>query len=397
MYSLLTDSSQRRSSEAVGDSVRGIYTPADQAGTQGPVAVAAAAPAASVTRHIPSLDGLRAISFGLVFAGHAGLNHVVPTVFGVTVFFFLSGYLITTLMRAEFEKTGTVSLRNFFLRRALRILPPFYLVFGLALAGWWAGLLPRPGELASIPAVLLHYANYYIVQYDHLGFLTGTGIYWSLAVEEHFYLLFPFAYLFLTRSLASNRTRAMSLLAVCAAILVWRCVLVFIYDAPMLRTSVASDTRFDSLLFGCALALYGNPATEPSRLSERTWKFVLFPLGMLGLIIGFAVRDEGFRETLRYTIQGLSLVPIFVCAVRYPDWLPIRPLNFRPMMFVGTLSYSLYLLHLIVLGGLSENFGATLSPLMTGLLGLGITFVLAVMMYKAVEQPCARLRRRLHG
>jgi peptidoglycan/LPS O-acetylase OafA/YrhL len=352
----------------------------------------------SVTKaglHIPSLDGIRAISFGLVFAGHAGLNWIVPTTFGVTVFFFLSGYLITTLLRLEFQKTGTVSLTGFYLRRALRILPPFYLVFLFALGAWWIGLLPRPGEPQSIAAVLLHYTNYYIVKHDNQGFLTGTGIYWSLAVEEHFYLVFPCLYLLLTRLCAKASRRAITLLGLCLVLLAWRCILVFVDHASFLRTSVASDTRFDSLLFGCALALYENPAVDRSAVPERAWKYVLFPLGFAGLLVSFVIRSDAFRETIRYTLQGLSLMPIFVCAVRYPAWLPIRPLNVRPIAYVGVLSYSLYLLHLVVLGGLAENLSTRLTPMVRAALALAITLALALLMYRAVERPCARLRRHL--
>src|SRR5437016_5429614 len=78
--------------------------------------------------YIPSLDGIRAVAFLFVFVAHAGLGNVVPGGFGVTIFFFLSGYLITTLMRREAERSGTVSLRIFYARRFLRIFPPFYLV-----------------------------------------------------------------------------------------------------------------------------------------------------------------------------------------------------------------------------------------------------------------------------
>src|ERR1700733_14513831 len=91
--------------------------------------------------HLPSLDGIRAVSFLLVFAAHAGLGDVIPGGFGVTVFFFLSGYLITTLLRIEHDATGTVSLRQFYLRRALRILPPFYLVLALAALAAWLGVI----------------------------------------------------------------------------------------------------------------------------------------------------------------------------------------------------------------------------------------------------------------
>src|SRR5664279_4763278 len=83
------------------------------------------APPVRAAFHIPSLDGLRAVAFLMVFFGHVGAPGV-PGGFGVTVFFFLSGYLITTLLRIERERTGRVSLRLFYLRRALRILPPFY-------------------------------------------------------------------------------------------------------------------------------------------------------------------------------------------------------------------------------------------------------------------------------
>ena len=91
---------------------------------------------------IPSLDGIRAISFMLVFLAHAGFPYI-PGGFGVTVFFFLSGYLITTLLRREAEETGTLSFKLFYLRRVLRILPPFYAVLLLAFVLTRVGLLPH--------------------------------------------------------------------------------------------------------------------------------------------------------------------------------------------------------------------------------------------------------------
>ena len=108
------------------------------------------------TRHIPSLDGLRAISFLLVFAAHSGLEHYVPGGFGVTIFFFLSGFLITTLLRAEYEKNAVISIRHFWLRRTLRILPPFYLV--LAGAVLISVAVDPPGTL-SPPAVAVAHPN----------------------------------------------------------------------------------------------------------------------------------------------------------------------------------------------------------------------------------------------
>src|SRR5687768_15370495 len=88
-------------------------------------------PITSSPFQIPSLDGIRAVSFLIVFLSHAGLEHIIPGGFGVTVFFFLSGYLITTLLRMEAQKTGGIDLRGFYVRRVFRIFPPFYLFLAL--------------------------------------------------------------------------------------------------------------------------------------------------------------------------------------------------------------------------------------------------------------------------
>jgi len=355
--------------------------------------------------HIPSLDGLRAASIALVFIAHGGLPGLplppVPGGFGVTVFFFLSGFLITTLMRMEQEKNGRVSLKKFYLRRSLRILPPFYLVLA---AAWVANLafgLSDTIEPAAVLAQSLHYTNYWIIEHNFDGLPFGTGVYWSLAVEEHFYLLFPLIFILIARTGASAGKMASCLLAACGAILAWRLYLASNLDlsAPLdvARLELASDTRFDSLLFGCALAIYGNPSLDRSRFSEQTWKYVLFPLGIAGLLASFLIRDEFVRGTWRYTLQGVSLIPIFVCAVRYPDWLVNRPLNLRPVAFLGTLSYSIYLIHQTVIGVMGKTLSGSTANGAAGLFNIAICIGIAWLIYEAVEKPCARLRRRLHA
>jgi peptidoglycan/LPS O-acetylase OafA/YrhL len=139
---------------------------------------------------IPSLDGLRAVSFTMVFLAHAGLRGL-PGGFGVTVFFFLSGYLITTLLRVEMEDSGTISFKHFYLRRALRILPPFYIVLTVATGLTWLGLLAGWLETMPVLAEALHFSNYWFASHGWTGTAMGTGVLWSLAVEEHFYLGFP--------------------------------------------------------------------------------------------------------------------------------------------------------------------------------------------------------------
>jgi peptidoglycan/LPS O-acetylase OafA/YrhL len=342
--------------------------------------------------HIPSLDGLRAVSFLLVFLAHSGVNGV-PGGFGVTVFFFLSGFLITTLMRVEREKTGTVNLRHFYLRRALRILPPFYLI--LTLASVLTLLRFLPGELQPkvVLAQSLHVSNYWFIWRGSDGSAAGTVPFWSLAVEEHFYLLFPVLYLGLTRAL-SRRAQAGVVVALCAVICLWRCVLVGVFGVIDDRTYMASDTRFDSIFFGCALAIGMSPVLDAPAGSDRLWKWLLLPGALALLIFTFAYRAEWFRETIRYTLQGIALTPVFVSVIRFPEWPPFRFLNTRPVAFVGVLSYSLYLVHQVALF-LLGYWLASLHPVSRSILALLVSFVIAVAIHYAVEKPFARLRGRL--
>jgi len=344
--------------------------------------------------HIPSLDGLRALSFALVFVAHIGLGNLVPGGFGVTVFFFLSGFLITTLMRLEWQKTGHVSLRKFYMRRVLRILPPFYLVLIVATSLTLLGVLRWQLDLRAVAAQFLHYANYWIVTHGDGGFARGTGVYWSLAVEEHFYLLFPLLYLSLRRLKASPAQQLSVLLVLCFCAFLWRCYLVFALHSAAERTYVASDARFDSILFGCALAVYGNPVVDPPPKRAEVWKYVWLPVAVVALFSTFLFRDPRFRETLRYSVQGLALVPVFVCAVRYPDWGLMKVLNYRPIAYVGVLSYSLYLTHQIIFMALEDRLGDKLGTAVCALLTLVLSVGLSLVLQEFVEKPCARLRKR---
>ena len=269
---------------------------------------------------IPSLDGIRAVSFSIVFLAHAGLGAYVPGYFGLTLFFFLSGYLITTLLRMEYEKTGDISLRQFYLRRVLRIFPPFYLVLGGVAALTAAGVLGSSLGGAALLAQVCHLTNYYIVRHGWwTGMPPGTWVYWSLAVEEHFYLVFPVFFLLARRRVKSGRNFMLLLAGLCAVVLLWRCVLVFALDAPKDRTYVASDTRVDSILFGCMLAVWQNPVLDVRGISDRLLGVLWVPAGLLLVLTSFLVRQHWFDQTFRYTLQGLGLIPLFIASIRWHD------------------------------------------------------------------------------
>lgn len=345
------------------------------------------------TFYIPSIDGIRALAFLTVFLSHAGLERIVPGGLGVTIFFFLSGYLITTLLRREFAQSGRIDLKQFYIRRMLRIWPAFYFVLALGALLTLVGVLPGKNQLVPLLSQVMHVANYFSIYYGNDGMTTGTGVFWSLAVEEHFYLAFPCLYLVLAKWGVKPRGQALVLALLCLIVLVWRYHLCVGLGVDAHRTFSATDTRLDSILFGCILAVWGNPLLDTQHGSDPLWKFVLFPAGLALLGFTLLYREANFRETARYTLQGIALYPIFVTAIRYPEWLPFRFLNTKPMRFIGWLSYPLYLVHFTIIASL-ESWPHPLPPLLQGALALLCSLALAYGIYRFIEQPMARLRKK---
>ncbi len=344
--------------------------------------------------YIPSLDGIRAISFFLVFFAHAGLGaSVIPGGFGVTIFFLLSGFLITTLLRLEFARYGRISLGGFYLRRVLRILPPLYVTLLLAAALLGVGPGHRTIPIAGTLSQVLQVSNYYLIYAANGVILPGTGVFWSLAVEEHFYLLFPLLYAWMCPRFSVYR-QTFILLALCAGAFAWRCVLHYYLHAEFGRTFFATDTRFDSILLGCVFAIVANPlVSDPMHgWIVRRMKWVL-PLCTVVLLGTFLVRDESFRETLRYTLQGLALIPLFIAAIHYQKSLPVLFLNLPIIRFLGVLSYSLYLCHHIIMESIDRVW--TGNPVLAQAVSLACALGFATLVHYCIERPCTRIRKRL--
>jgi peptidoglycan/LPS O-acetylase OafA/YrhL len=192
----------------------------------------------------------------------------------------------------------------------------------------------------------------------------------------------------------SPRRQAFLLWGLCGAVLLWRCILVFHFAAPSDRTYLASDTRIDSILFGCALAVWRNPVLDAPALNERRWRAVWGPAALAVFLACLLYRAPAFRETIRYTLQGVALTALFTAAIRFPRWLPFQLLNNRIANFLGLLSYSLYLLHFTVITATARVL-PHVSPWATAIVALGLSIILATIIRVALEEPCARIRRRL--
>lgn len=348
--------------------------------------------------YIPSLDGFRAVAALIVFFSHAGMGNVVPGGLGVTVFFFLSGYLITTLLRREFEKSGRIHFRHFYLRRAYRILPPLYLILLSILAMTLAGLIDAKPTAGGVALQIFQMTNYYVIGHGDSNIVPFTGIYWSLAVEEHFYLLFPVLFLYVVSRWSRGAAAAIFLL-LCMLQLAWRCVLVFVLDAPPDRTYFGTDTRLDGLLFGCIMGVWMNPVLDRHQIlfATRTAKLAVLAAASALLVFTLFYRSASFRETARYTAQGVALFPIFWLAIRHADWPLFRWLNWKPVAWLGIVSYVFYLSHLFwlhVATSMLGNFGSGRPAQVV--LGFLLTVAFSALMYRFVEQPFAGLRKKLH-
>jgi peptidoglycan/LPS O-acetylase OafA/YrhL len=344
--------------------------------------------------YIPGLDGIRGVAVLLVFFGHAGLGNIVPGSLGATIFFFLSGYLITTLLRREHEKTGTISLRAFFVRRAFRILPPMYITLTLAVVLASVHWLPNSGRAAGIWAAILYVCNYYGLINGAFHLPTGMEVLWSLAIEEHFYLIFPFVYVaFVGRKLA-NEVQARILFTVCICILMWRILLVYVVHVdlsiPHPWTYIATDCRLDSIVWGCLLAVRHNPwFSDPAPLFNRH-KRLFASGGFVLLLLSLIIRDPAYRESLRYTQQGIALYPIFLLCISSPDLLIVRWLEGKILRWIGWISYSVYLIHFTVL---SELRTVVPNLFLAGVVSLGLTLGYAVIMRVVIENPLREWRR----
>jgi peptidoglycan/LPS O-acetylase OafA/YrhL len=343
--------------------------------------------------HIPSLEGLRAISIILVFFSHAGFGHIIPGGFGVTIFFFLSGYLITTLLCREWDRYGSVSFGAFYIRRALRLSPPIAVTLLVSFVLVALGMVEGHIDKGTLSSQIFFYFNYYALYAETSATVDGLGVLWSLSVEEHFYLIWPAIFLLV----ASGRIGLRSVAALSVVIFLWRCIRFMMFDSSFQEIYTSTDTRFDSLLYGCLLALMSRKdvATRLFPPIERgRW---LIAVALAALIFTFVFRDETFRSTLRYSVQGLALMPLFYYAVTFPNTLLFRPLNWPVMRQLGVWSYTTYLIHFVVIKGLVFNGiasdGSVFLLITAGILSIAF----AALVYKFIETPLHPLRRRVIG
>ncbi|HEX3697497.1 MAG TPA: acyltransferase [Polyangia bacterium] len=337
---------------------------------------------------IPSLDGLRAMAILFAVVAHVGrtpgcgwgrylLRFGEIGNLGVRIFFVISGFLITSLLLAEQQRAGTVSLPGFYLRRVFRIFPAAYTyIAAMLIADAVGAIVLLPGDVLSAS---LFVANY------HAPMSWFVGHVWSLSVEEQFYFFWP-----LTLVLLGPRRATMvgAAIIVVSPFLRLACV-----HVPALRSYVhlSFPTVADALLAGCLVALL-RPALDESprylRWLRSPWFFVVPLAGAAAFVNGL---DEArFGVTLGPTILNAAIVLSMERLRRWPQQGPAWLLNRSPVRALGRISYSLYLWQEPFLNPHGGPTWFTRYPL-----NLVLALAAALLSYNLIEQPFLRLRARL--
>ncbi len=354
------------------------------------------APASTLKGYIPTLDGWRAVAIIAVMASHAGHSYSAPLgrdsffdrissgTHGVNLFFAISGLLITSRLLEEWDTAGRVSLKRFYIRRAFRILPPALLYLACVALLGAIGLLPVVRE--EFAAATLFYRNYLpaILGPGGAGFFTSH--YWSLGVEEHFYLFWPALLLFAGRKRALPVAIVVALLvAVWRHFEAWREIM--LYNAIQPTYFARSDTRIDSIMWGVVAALALSRPDVRAYIERYLSTIVMLAVAALyGAIV--------YRYGTRPTFWEAMIVPVIVVGtVLRPHSIVGRVLENPVMRWIGRLSYSLYLWEFFFV--YYPGVPTTLGVWQTFPVNLIAAVACAAASYYLVERPLVRLGHRI--
>lgn len=343
-------------------------------------------PAVNSAKRFAHIDALRAYAVLVVVVAHGGLGQIVPGGSGVTIFFSISGFIITYLLLRERDKTGSFGIGRFYLRRAFKIMPPFLLAVVIPSLLWaiWNTI-----DWAAFLAQIFFIFNWWKVN-NIPDVLPGTGVVWSLSIEEQFYIVFAIVWLLAVRS---RHWKRITVAAALAAV-VWSTVARLVFVGDPSRIYYGSDTRLDGIAYGVLIAvlyhawqLRGQPSTFWARvLGSPAAPYV----ALIAYLATLLIRDEWFRETLRFTVQSLAACALILYGLMARPSRTQRAVAavslWKPIELIGLASYSIYLVHLTLIFALSPFLSFLPGGLSAALL-MGIGVAAGIALYLWVEKP----------
>lgn len=315
------------------------------------------------TKYLPSIDSLRAIAVIAVIIYHIDANYLPGGFLGVDLFFVLSGYLISSLIIKEYKSTGTVNLYNFYVRRARRLLPAVYFMITVVLIiiTLFNGVLLKKSYLDALFGYIYSSNWWYIFHkldyFDSFGSQSPFKHLWSLAIEEQFYMFFPLIFLIFNRKSKSNNSNSKLnknfIYVVLSLILVSLIAHILLFDINNInRIYFGTDTRAFSLLVGVVGAIL----YPMDRLSERTTKkdnmiYSIVSLVSILVLIGIMIKTSEYNTWLYrggFLLVAIIGLIIIISSGRQYTFMS-KLLSFKPFVFIGKISYSLYLWHFPIL------------------------------------------------
>lgn len=342
--------------------------------------------------YIKGLNALRALSVALVIMSHVGILATVSspllksffTVFnaltGITFFFVISGFLITSLLIAEHEKTGHVDIKHFFIRRALRILPLYYLALLIAAMFGIFGIQKIP------PTALLHGVTYtynFVQQQNNVGFLSHL---WSLAVEEQFYLIWPFLFVLLV-----NKPWRLVAVCVAATATCYMVVMSFNWANPIHNIYYTGRWFIPaaySIFIGCAFALILRHSAR-AKAFLSSWRCFAAALLMLCTPLFFS-RLLGSLNSQYLVAIGVAFLISWIATNQ--ERRLVLALDWKPLEYLGKISYGLYVWQGIFTG--NGNIDSHHWPPQPFAIGVALTLVVSVISYHWFEMPFLRMKKR---
>jgi len=321
-------------------------------------------------RHVPELDGLRGIAIIVVLIHHQLTSFSLTGGFlGVDLFFVLSGFLITGLLLNEFERTGSISIRKFYMRRVLRLGPALALyLIACVIVAYHTQQISLQRQLRLIAYALLYSTNWRMA-FDWDPVLDPTAIIWSLSIEEQFYLVWPLLLLGCLALGLKRKFMAAGLAAVIIAICLHRNALLA-DGAHLTRLYYGTDTRADALLVGCLTALV------PFQRLTRSW-FVRAPAMIGAGLFLYLTTIVTFTDEWLYR-GGFTLIAVLAgLVIAVAANAPPRPLSivlsWFPLRWFGRISYGLYLWHWLVIQTTTLYYFGYWEPWAKLILAVGIS------------------------
>ena len=290
--------------------------------------------------YVPAIDGLRGVAILLVVGRHAFLTPINGG-YGVDLFFVLSGYLITTLLLEERDRSSRISLRAFYLRRTRRLMPALGFMLACYLAAM-AAIGHAAVAARETAAAGFYTANIMQAWWPYVIGRSAIGPLWSLAQEEQFYLVFPVLLIAVLRWRGEAAMRLLVMGAICSCSI--ERLTLFHLGAGGQRLYAGPDTHSDGLMLGALLAL---TLRRPAGLKATRANRLLGPASLV--LLGFLCLSSRFPWSEGVSFVDLAAVGLVCAAVCQPDALLTRALRWPPLVGMGKISYSLYLWNVLFL------------------------------------------------